>query len=166
MKKIFSILVSTLVAMVFVSCNENVPSNNQELTYKDSLVLELQTKLIGDSLTIWQDYAPNTVTFSQNLKFKKDTIMILNIGWIGYNDGIYYGEEDELPVKSIEYKKYEIRFDETGWNAFIKIGEDINSIKYNEYYNDNSSINIGNTNYYKTTSQYPTITKYVKDFIE
>lgn len=41
MKKIFSILVSTLVAMVFVSCNENVPSNNQELTYKDSLVLEL-----------------------------------------------------------------------------------------------------------------------------
>ena len=71
MKKIFSILVSTLVAMVFVSCNENVPSNNQELTHKDSLVLELQTKLIGDSLTIWQDYAPNTVTFSKNLKFKK-----------------------------------------------------------------------------------------------
>ena len=92
--------------------------------------------------------------------------MILNIGWIGYNDGIYYGEEDELPVKSVEYKKYEIRFDETEWNEFIKIGEDINSIKYNEYYMDNSSINIGNTYYYKTSSQYPTITKYVKDFIE
>ena len=52
------------------------------------------------------------------------------------------------------------------YGIFVKIGEDINSIKYNEYYNDNSSINIGNTNYYKTTSQYPTITKYVKDFIE
>ena len=163
MKKILLFL---FVILAFCSCNENTPSNNQELSHNDSLVLELKTKLIGESYVIWQDYEPNTTIYSKNLKFKNDSVMILTIGWIGYsNNCIYYGE-DELPVKSIEYKKYEIRFDETGWNAFIKIGDDVSSIKYNDNQLDNyKSITIGNTTYHKTSPHYPTIIKYVNEFL-
>ena len=160
------ILLFVAIAISLSACNNNEPSNasDEKLSHEDSLVFAYKNKLIGDTTLIWWEggTTPNITTFAVLYKFKKDSVLCAECGWLGY-DG---NDENHFSFKDTKKLPYDIKIDDTGWNTYLKIGENAQLFKIGE--NDYPSyFKYGNKRYVRGTSTlYDNIDHIVRDFMK
>ena len=101
-----AIVLCLVYTLCFTSCGVHSSSKSQ--------TENIRNILIGTSNNYFWYYdgiGPNTTTHATILKFlDNNKIIQLTIGWPGYSDNcIYYGIQDELPIKDYKILEYQIQ---------------------------------------------------------
>jgi hypothetical protein len=169
MKKFFMAIVLCLVCTVsFTSCGVHTGSKSQ--------TEYIRNVLIGDSNNYFWYYegiGPNITTHATIFKFlDNNKIIELIIGWPGYSHNcIYYGIQDELPIKSYKIHEYKIQTTTTPFedvfetyilldgNMYnLKVSNDKRHFSCNRY---SCGFELNTEDYYK----YPTIKLFIDKLV-